>query len=258
MKQYSVTRRPSALAEFAYHTIAAIVLLLFVSIRLKQAIWSLEPRVAALALLAAGGYWLAATSLLLIARRGRSVSAAQAAAICLAAATVVLIAGSAAGSGLPRIVTLEAPLLGLALLLLGQVLRARLSWTTVTATAALAVVGLAAIQPAQDWLRAARRKPSSSQTQIRSSLYDLNISAFRHYTPRTSQSHGGLALFGDRYLLADGGGNLFVFQPSADLKKLDIKALAYRVPINSADFSAAAGTVVHAHLFRVAGVISQE
>lgn len=66
---------------------------------------------------------------------------------------------------------------------------------------------------------------------IRSSLYDLSVTSFKNYTPRTLQNQGSLTLFADRYLLANGSGDLFVFRPSPHAESLEIRTLAYQALI---------------------------
>jgi cytochrome c2 len=212
-------------------------------------------------LLTAGAYWLAALGLIVAERRGPRVTGARAAAICLAAATVVFAVGAAIGSKAPRTVVLWAPLLGFAMLATGQLLRRRMSWKLVAALVLVAGVGLALVRAAPDWLKAralAREKPSVAVSQIRSALYDLSVTSYKNYTPRTPRSNGGLTLFADRYLLADGSGNLFAFRQSADRRSLEFATLVYKVPINYEAFIAAAGTTVTTNPFRVADILAQE
>jgi cytochrome c2 len=222
---------------------------------------SLKPVIFGMVLLTAGAFWLAAIGLIFAERRGRRVSDACAAAVCLAAAATVLAVGAAIGSSAPRTVVLWAPLLGFAMLAAGRLLRPVMSWKLVAVLVLVAGVGLGLVRAAPGWVKAravAKEKPSTAVFQIRSALYDLKVTSYRNYTPRTPRSYGGLTLFADRYLLVDGSGNLFAFRQSSDRKSLDFSTLAYKVPINYEEFIEAAGTTVTTSPFRVADILAQE
>ena len=71
----------------------------------------------------------------------------------------------------------------------------------------------------------------------------------RNYVPPGTRDQGGITLFGDRYLLTNGDGDLVLFQPGQDSRTLEVEPLAYKVPINITDFMAAAGTTVNTKWF---------
>ncbi len=254
-------RNQRLLPALTYHIAAAAILLLFVSIRLGQPFWSFKPLITGLTIMTAGAYWLAALGLIIGDRRGLRISDAGAAAVCLAAATAVFVVGAAIGSNAPRTAVLWAPLLGFAMLAAGQWLRHHMTWKVVAALMLVAGAGLALVRAAPDWIKAralAKEKPSVAVSQIRSALYDLSVTSYKHYAPRTPRSYGGLTLFADRYLLADGSGNLFAFRQSADRKSLEFATLVYKVPINYETFIEAAGTTVTTNAFRVADILARE
>jgi len=134
-------------------------------------------------------------------------------------------------------------------------------WSVVALAIILAGASLVVVWAAPDWVKVrslVQLKPETSAFHIRSSLYDLSVTSFKNYTPRTLQNQGSLILFADRYLLANGSGDLFVFQSSPDMDSLEMRTLIYKVPINIEEFSSAAGSSVNVKLFRVADVISRE
>ena len=120
----------------------------------------------------------------------------------------------------------------------------------------------------QDWLcllvartgtgAAKKRAPAVLAWQLRSSLYPLSVTSFRNYVPPGNRDQGGITLFGDRYLLTNGNGDLVLFQPGQDGRSLEVEPLVYKVPINVPDFAAVAGTTVNPAWFRVADALAQE
>jgi cytochrome c2 len=258
----TTARNTRVALQGVYHTIAAAILLLFVTFRLRKPVWALDSRSAALLLATVGIYWLAAAASIAFEHRGRKISRAERLATSFAAAALVFAAVTTLGLELPRTLTLWAPLLGLALLLLGQLLHARLTWALITAPAVLlAAAGLVLLWAAPGLLGSQGRsaaKPAIAQFRIRSSLYDLAVTSFTNYAPRSAKPRGGLAMFADRYLLVTGDGQLLALRPSADLRSLDVRTLAYKVPLNSEGFVAASNGLFTADAFRVGGVISRE
>jgi cytochrome c2 len=258
----TASRNTRAALQIVYHTVAAAALLLFVALRLRKAVWSLDFRSAALLFATAGIYWLAAAISVGLERRARGISAAERLAMSFGAAVLVFAAVATLGPELPRTLSLWAPILGLALLLVGQVLHARLSWPLMAAPAALLVAaGLALLWAAPDRFGSPGRpaaRPAVTQFRIRSSLYDLAVTSFTNYTPRSAKPRGGLAMLADRYLLVTGDGQLLAFRPSADMRSLDLKTLAYKVPLNAEGFVDASGGLYKADAFRVGGVIARE
>jgi glucose/arabinose dehydrogenase/cytochrome c2 len=70
---------------------------------------------------------------------------------------------------------------------------------------------------------------------------------------------GALAQYGDRYLLATGDGDLFVFSWSPETKRLERTKLSVHVPMNRGEFERdAAGKKVYTKTFRTADVLLQD
>jgi aldose sugar dehydrogenase len=103
-----------------------------------------------------------------------------------------------------------------------------------------------------------REAPPSATVHLETSLYDLNVVSFPNRVPRISRDQGGLTLFGDRYLLTTGDGDLYAFRRGAEGNDVEIQTLPYKAPINIGDFEAAAAGLVPAHWFRVADALAQE
>lgn len=258
MPEDSASRRDRGLPQIAYHTAAAAIVLVFARFLAGKAAWDFPSRAAILLLVTVGAYWLVAMGLLVRARGPHGVSGVARAAASLGAVALVLAAALLLGSSLPRVLTLWAPLLGFAFLVLGQCLHARLSWRLLAVPALLVATCLLTVVLAPDWLHArfaAKPVPTVSQFRIRSSLYDLTVTSFQNYLPATALPRGGLAQLGDRYLLASGDGQLILFRPATDMRSLDIQRLAYRVPMNADEFSAASANRFKHNAFRVGDVI---
>ena len=63
---------------------------------------------------------------------------------------------------------------------------------------------------------------------------------------------------GDRYLLGTGDGDLYLVSEAKAQHKLEVRPIAYKVPIDDADFEAAEGKKFEGASFRVADVLVQE
>jgi cytochrome c2 len=244
----------------AYHALAALTLLLFVYLRAGPP-WALQPRPLAMLCVTLSAYGLAALGGLVLARRDEARRRDRRLALSLAAAVLALAAGALLGPGLSPTLALWAPLLGLLLLLLGQWLDPRLGWTLLAAVALVAALGLGLVRALSEWTRArsqADRAPQVSRSFIRSSLYGLDVTTFANHLPRSAKPRGGLALLADRYLLATGDGQLFAFRPAPGLESLEIRPLAYAVPLNAAEFAEATAGAYRADTLRVGDIVSQE
>jgi cytochrome c2 len=83
---------------------------------------------------------------------------------------------------------------------------------------------------------------STSTTIINSALYNLDVRFYEGRIPKPAvPGGGGLALIGDRYLLATGDGHLYLFGWRGSDEELVVTALPYRIPINGEEFAAAVG-----------------
>ncbi|WP_407122594.1 PQQ-dependent sugar dehydrogenase [Bradyrhizobium sp. STM 3561] len=80
---------------------------------------------------------------------------------------------------------------------------------------------------------------SDTSTLIKTEFYNLDVHIYPTVLPKSAVHGGALARIGDRYLLLTGDGHLHVFNWESG--QPTIETLPYRVPINGAAFSAAAG-----------------
>jgi glucose/arabinose dehydrogenase len=122
---------------------------------------------------------------------------------------------------------------------------------------ALAVIGVAALI-----LRARRapaaEPPAGATTHRHSQLYELEVTRHPLPLPKSVAHGGGLAAFGDGYLVETGDGDLYVAAEEGAGRGLAFRRYPYRVPIDAAAFVAAAGDRVNHTYFRAAGVLTQE
>ena len=105
--------------------------------------------------------------------------------------------------------------------------------------------------------------PTGSVTEhklIRTSFYKLAATYNRNLL--VEQATGGaISIFGDRYLLATGDGDLHALSWNPEKKKLDIVKLPYQVPLNREEFisdSAHNPRKVLAMFFRTADILVQD
>ena len=208
--------------------------------------------------LIATAYIVAIATLLRSERRGRQTTWVQVLLVCGTAFVPVLLAVLLYHPGFSRFAALTSPLLALALSWLALSIhgwhRVRLAAVTVLA---LIAIGLH-VSLATGLLTRPKPEPSVSQRQLGTSLYQLDVVSFSHWIPRPSAQQGGIAKFGDRYLLATGDGDLYLFKRSKDANKLELHQLKQRVPINTLEFTTAmAGVPVALNWFRVADVSTQ-
>lgn len=105
-------------------------------------------------------------------------------------------------------------------------------------------------------------------TRVDSALYQLELTAYADVVPAAANSRrgGGLATWGQDYLLASGDGRLFVFDDESGADGLRPRQLPYEAPLNIDEFRAGAaaafrdrpGYVMDSSTFRVTGVLVQE
>lgn len=133
----------------------------------------------------------------------------------------------------------------------------------------LAIAALAAITIADDLRRQAAflwRADAVEHSYLSTMLYKVRTTAIKRVVPPLPMQTGAgrgpekwwggaLAQYGDRYLLATGDGRLFRFNWGEDEQSLDMTELRLRVPINTADFIAAAIPGVDIKTFRVADLL---
>lgn len=71
---------------------------------------------------------------------------------------------------------------------------------------------------------------------VDTALYSLKVTAYRQWIDDGTSHGGSIAAFRDGYLVADGNGALY-FVRESDGKALDVRRLAYTVPLNQSEFA---------------------
>lgn len=97
---------------------------------------------------------------------------------------------------------------------------------------------------------------SAPSANIRSAYYNLEIKNYESELPRTVRG-GALTLFGNRYLLATGNGQLFTVSLAETETVAAVAELNLSVPINSAEFVADVGDRVDESKFRVTDIVAR-
>ena len=247
------------LPELAFHALMLVALLLLASVGSGKPFWALQPPVMALLLLVSGTYFVAAVGILVAGRRGRVISFAHVLSVGVAAAAPVLALGVALNSGLrPAVV-------------LGAAFRTARPAGIRSGDPPLFVLGAGcrgdggsrlggAASAAGRQTRTARQKARAGGAGVAVPLPCIRCrrTTFRNFVPPGTRDQGGITLFGDRYLLTNGDGDLVLFRAERSGRTLEVERLAYKVPINITDFMAAAGTTVNVKWFRVADALAQQ
>jgi len=109
-------------------------------------------------------------------------------------------------------------------------------------------------------------QPTRAVAFLDTSVYQLQVTRYADAIPDHWRSGGGLAAWGDDYLVVTGDGRLFIFNENKEAKALHVTALPYGVPLNAAEFVAGAqeifkntpGKNVDSGRFRVAGILMQD
>ena len=101
------------------------------------------------------------------------------------------------------------------------------------------------------------RSPELKVKVIATVLYNVKATFHSGYFS-SEASAGGLATFGDDYLLATGDGELHLFSWKSDNNPLVAEPLPYGVPLNRDAFLSSAGDQVNTHWFRVADILVQK
>jgi cytochrome c2 len=90
-----------------------------------------------------------------------------------------------------------------------------------------------------------------------SQLYELTMTSYREQLKKLDSPGGGLAFFGDDYLLGTGDGDMYVVSENAD-HSYRFTPYSYRAPMNKPDFLAAMAKKVSPMYFRMSGMVPQE
>ena len=251
--------RPLATA-FLHLVFAAVALVAVPATVLRKLVVDLGSRDAwILALVALGyGVWF----LWLVIRRSKygQVSVWRMLAVGLIASAPAVLAGVVLYRGNLRPLLVQSLLVGLSLaLLLILIAWRRKGWPAVLAAAVVATLGIVLqVLLARGDVFAPARAGVRTEAQLGSALYDLTVESYTQYFPAVVARQGGISAFGDRYILVDGDGNLFLFRRTQDGGNLEVQRLPHRVPMNRDAFETAGGpTVGKRTWFRVADVLAQ-
>lgn len=250
------TRISNLLVATAGLFLGAIALLSLATARLAKPLWALDRKTLLVLALIAAGYCLVYLWLLREQRRGSEASLGRILVGGCVAAVPVLLAVLLVHPDFSKTVLVVAPLLALGLLTFVF----RVKWRD---HLQLAVVGLAALAGVFLQTMLATRMtddslPTRIVTNLVSSMYELQVVSYKNYFKRPDSNQGGITLFGDRYLLTTGDGELFVFSRDDASGEFAVERLPYTVPLNRGEFAAASGETVNHGWFRVADVLAQE
>lgn len=192
-------------------------------------------------------------------RRGRPITFSHALLVCSAALLPMLLVIPVLNQTFSRSALLISVVLVVGLVLIALVTQ-RWHRSRILLTVALALVAIGMqVGLGTGWIARPKPKPTSLRSRIDTSLYELAVTSYRNVIPEPLTQQGGLTLFGNRYLLATGDGDLYVFDRPTDKGNLRLQRLSLHVPLNTADFKAAMqGLPVQLQWFRVADVLAQE
>jgi cytochrome c2 len=225
---------------------------------LMQPLWDLGSRVIAVLFLSAIAFIGAAYSLRRESESRPGVGLIRIVATGFAAFMPVLLFSIVFNAKLPKISLLLIPVVGTFLLIVlfwrGGVSAARACLVAFLAIAALASQVFAV------WNHSTKKtfQPQRVVSDINSSLYSLKLTSQQYVIPPPSTQAGGITTFLDRYLLASGDGDLYLFSRPEAPKLLQLQKLTHRVPLNSTAFAEAMrGVSVQLSWFRVTDVLAQ-
>lgn len=226
--------------------------------RLGSPVWALEARPRNLMMLIGAIYLLTVAVLEIGKRFGNRPSLFQ-----------VVVVGAAASVLLFVATLFYFPEFSRTPLVVGPALVVALAWLTVAvrghevlrlaAVGLLAVIGTGVQLAISQGRFADEPQPRRVTSRINSALYGLAASTFENFIPRPETNQGGISLFSDGYLVATGDGDIYVYRRRTDDNSITVEHIPTRIPLNSADFrAAAAATDVNLNFFRVADVLAQE
>lgn len=257
-----ITAHPSGSRQIFSRYLPAVIglipLTLLPTVLAMKPMWRLAPRALEVVGWSVGAYLVAATLIVYGERRGRSATFGGVLLLWAVAFIPVALAVPALNEKFSRTALLIAPALALGLLWLAFTVRrwwgARLFIVTTLALGALAVqVGLGS-----GLLAGKKADPSVHRSHVGSALYELEITSYRHVVPEPFTQQGGITQFGQRYALATGDGDVFIFDRPQGTEELQLRQVSPKVPLNSDAFAAAMKDLpVSLNWFRVADVLAQ-
>ena len=68
---------------------------------------------------------------------------------------------------------------------------------------------------------------------ITTAFYNLSVQEYEYRFPKRKNHAGGITILGDRYVVVNGDGELYLLNPDFDARELNLQRLAYDVPIFS-------------------------
>ena len=227
----------SRILQVLAHMTAAVAVALLPPLMVGKPYWSAHSPAVLLLALASIAYLGTALPLLWRAERASAarVALAGAASFGAAVAAFALVQWrwpSAFGVGFPADVAFAAFALGMAFLLLLVGLRGGAWWKL----AALVVLsgGAAAVHVA---LRLEEKPPDQEVDNLNTNMLVLKVARYRRWIADDSARGGAIAAFRDGYVVVGGDGGLTFFREKPDGKALEVRKLAYHVPLNEEEFS---------------------
>jgi cytochrome c2 len=239
---------------FGWHCLAVAAIVL-IPIRLQfEVIWNLDPDTRLLVAGVAAAYVASVAALTLITRNRRLVRFSD---LCstfgpVFAALFLFLVMRPPQNLYPRWVVLLSLTLAVVFTLVPLVLKGSLPKKAAVPVLVLMIVG--------SLLPSVTRSAESDLERkvIRTGAYNLMA---RYYRDRVEQEEtgGGLARFGNTYLLAAGDGRLYSFRWRAETEQLDLRPLPHRIPLNRADFfHDTATSTIPKSVFRAADILVRD
>jgi cytochrome c2 len=124
--------------------------------------------------------------------------------------------------------------------------------------ALLAVLGLVGLALPFAGLNKPEVLPSVRHWRLNSSLYGFKVTEYRTLIGASEASGGAVSVFRDRYVVANGQGDVYLVSRSATTHELSAVAFKSPVPINRKDFVATFGKVEDVGYFRTADLLAQD
>jgi cytochrome c2 len=110
------------------------------------------------------------------------------------------------------------------------------SWASLALSAIAFGIGLTGHAAYRFGLLPRPAQPVQVVSHISSSLYALELTTYREWLPKSPRRGGGIAVWEDGYVVANGDGRLSFVRELRDKAALLVRPLAYSVPLNVGDF----------------------
>jgi len=254
-----VSGKRTLLSSITWHSFATALLLFIPSIRLGAPFWMMEESALIPFLTLVSGY-IASVLILTVARlRGRIIRLTDVIFVILAVFGLIFLGFLVTQFTLSRIILLGTFTLASAQLIVFF----SIDYLRMLAGASLAVIlSIALIFAFSDELstlpQSLARSQYASEKVINTAFYNLNATVYSNVITKSNAEGGGISHFGDRYLLATGDGDLYVFEREIGNETLAVTQLPKRVPVNSDLFRKEAGEDIRFEWFRVHDVLVHE